>query len=255
VSLNSQNTGISFVSVKSSLKFSETTLSAEATLSLKYDINILASSDDAVIVPTIADYLESNQIPIVTGNVTVYDDYWDLYLCGNFNTSNVNELQRIQLILTRLWSEKYSTIVNACQCLYVDIFVTLTQYYSDLSGQPVTRLLYLVYANSFELIIEKNKSSQFYSVGQQPDPNQIDAELTKEGFNSCRGLLPLPTFSITLCGILPTKDYSNLINELKAAWQSNHLIGGGINDGSEVENNVTILLMSQANSEFITYDE
>ena len=70
---------------------------------------------------------------VITQNVTLYSQYWDVNICGRFVSGDPQIIQ-VQQALTQTWIQKNTDIDSSCHCLYVDIFEGLIQNYANQLG-------------------------------------------------------------------------------------------------------------------------
>lgn len=82
----------------------------------------------SVNVPTKQDYARYCN-DIVAGDVTLYNQYWDLSVCGKL--TDAASLGLVREALLKLWRQKYADIHSTCNCVNVDIFQNLVQYYTS----------------------------------------------------------------------------------------------------------------------------
>jgi len=158
---------------------------------------------------------------IVTNPVTSYNNFWEVYLCGFYDTK---DLTSIRTALLSIWSTKYPDIQASCNCLNVDIFPDQISHTSS-DGQTITRLKYLVYAGVYNLLIEKGKVLDSNKI---PSQAEVARALEVSGFKSCRSVVVKPVaFSVTLCGVVRRDEYAAIGGELSQAWQTELTLSGG----------------------------
>ena len=102
------------------------------TASIFYTLKVASTLGDVnLLIPYPQDF--KTYCPLVAlNNVTVYSMYWDVNICNRITSAL--DIANIQNVLLRLWSSKYPEIANTCNCLNVDLFANLTQYYQTPKG-------------------------------------------------------------------------------------------------------------------------
>ncbi len=90
----------------------------------------------------------------------------------------------------------------------------------------MTKFQYLVYANTYSLIIDRSQLTDF---NKMVTDNQISTALAQNGYASCKSLIVNPViFTITICGPFVKSNYNLFISNLIQAWQTEKSYGGGI---------------------------
>jgi hypothetical protein len=166
---------------------------------------------------------------MAVNRVYPYDQYWDLSVCGRITSPA--DIEKIKTGLLQVWMSKYPEINGACRCLNVEIITALTQFFTIASGQQVSRLFYLVYANSLTRIIEKGVVTDPAKI---PSIQDLTLALQSNGFQSCHSQNANITFSVTLCGPLSKPNMMSILNALRSSWQSDYDLNGGIGKNSQV---------------------
>ncbi len=205
--------------IQSSLEFTSA-LKANRTATMSYDLNISGTvSSNLIQVPTLSQF--KTQCPdVVLNPVTVYDNYWDVYLCGFYGSAA--DLKSIRQVLIGVWTAKYPEIRPQ---LNVDIFEDKIAHTSS-NAATITRLQYLVYASAYNLLIEKGKVLE---PNKFPSDSEINAALELNGYKSCRGSIIKPiAFSVTLCGTVKKDDYPIIAYDLSLAWMTELATGGNV---------------------------
>lgn len=229
--------------IKSSIEFTNA-IQGNHTATMSYNLQIVGTvSSNLLKVPTLSQF-STQCANVVLNPVTVYENYWDIYLCGFYNTPA--ELESIRQTLIGVWETKYPEIKSKCaNCLNVDIFAEKIAHTSS-SGSPVTRLQYLVYAGVYNLLIEKGK---VFDVNKFPSETEINTALRLNNFQSCRSSIIKPiTFSVTLCGAVRRENYPIIANDLSMAWKSELATAGG------AFGNVNVVIYISDQQEFLSDD-
>jgi hypothetical protein len=188
--------------------------------------NVLTSVQNTI--PSQIDYSQfcSN---MVVNRVYPYEQYWDVSVCGRITSPA--DIDKIKTGLLQIWMSKHPEINRACQCLNVEVLTALTQHFTIASGQQVSRLFYLVYANSLTRILERGVVTDPARI---PSAQELSLSLKANGFESCQSQNVNVTFSVTLCGPLSKPNMMNILNGLRSSWQSDYDLGGGIGKSSQV---------------------
>lgn len=74
---------------------------------------------------------------VVTCDVTYYNQYWDVSVCGTFSTADL-QISMIRDALLEAWRRRNLDISANCSCLFVDVFDNLIQYYENSLGYVKT---------------------------------------------------------------------------------------------------------------------